>query len=96
MDLFIQTSTTVISVLSALVGVVSYVLSKRQLYTQTVTIQRIDWINTVRTLLSNFIELYVDGQDAKKVLAVKTHIELFLNTKNPDHKEFWLFAVLSG
>ena len=88
MDIFVQISTTIISVVAAIVGVVSYFILKKQLYTQTVTVQRIDWINTVRTLLSNFIEVYVSGQDLKKALSIKAHIELFLNLKNPDHVDF--------
>ena len=88
MDIIIQVFTTIIAVVAALVGVISYFLSKKQLYTQTVTVQRIEWINTVRTLLSDFIEAYVDGQDLKKALSIKAHIDLFLNMKNPDHEKF--------
>ena len=86
MDSIIQFSSVVVAASAAIVGFFSYHHSKRKLLTQIITSQRIDWITTVRSLLSDFIDAYTDGKNLKKAHSIRSRIDLHLNLENPDHK----------
>jgi hypothetical protein len=64
-------------------------LSKQQLSIQASTSNRIKWIESVRQLLSEFADTYIDYMESTKtksdLLKIKLHIDIYLNTNmNPD------------
>lgn len=76
-----------ISISAVVISLFGFMLSRRQLYNNTVTINRMKWISDVRQLVSEFIECYLNkNHDKSELIAIKYKIELYFNFDNEDQK----------
>ena len=77
----------VISALSTVVAMISVAVviwkTKRNLQVSTVSVQRLQWAESVRIAVSSFINAFYDGDDLRKHSAL---VFLYLNPNNNKHK----------
>jgi len=83
-----------VSCVAVIVSLSSLRVSRKNIYTNAISQNRMDWIVRVRDLMFRFIEAYIaDSTDRKALLRIKTQIDLFLNpADNKYHRQ--LAAVL--
>lgn len=73
-------SAFVVSILSV---IISLVINKNEIKTETITKNRIEWINRVRDLISDFLDIYMDEsiektEKNKRLSLIKNKISLYL------------------
>ena len=78
---------TYISISAVVISLFGFMLSRRQLYNNTVTINRMKWISDVRQLVSEFIECYLKNNcDKSELSIIKYKIDLYFDFNNDDQK----------
>ena len=82
--------TILLSVAAAVVSLLSLFLSKRQLVANAITANRIEWIRSVRGLLSRFLDAYMeDGEESGRLKrSLSVHIQLYLRHDAPAYRAF--------
>ncbi len=77
----------VISAMSTVVAMISVAVviwnTKRNLQVNAISVQRLQWAESVRSAVSSFINAFYDGEDLSKYSA---HVFLYLNPNNDKHK----------
>lgn len=70
----------VLSIIATIVSILSLSLSKRQLVNTTITNNRIEWINSVRKLVHEFIAIYIDDNtdNVLKKKSLSANIKLYV------------------
>ena len=103
MEYTVANATLTVSVIVAIMAVITSIIAtyinirnqrllERKLRAETITASRLDWVKTVRELVSVFIEIYssADKSPEKKkaeLKLIKSRIELFLfPPNNEDHR----------
>lgn len=74
----------VVSVISVITNVI---LTKRQIESEYISKNRMDWIKDVRGLLSIFLELYIDGAQKKELEKIKNKILLYFRDNVKSYNE---------
>lgn len=64
----------VVSVLSLITNIF---LTKKQIESEYISKNRMDWIKNVRCLLGNFLELYIDGAQKNELEKIRNKILLY-------------------
>lgn len=60
--------------------------NKKDEILQTITSNRINWINKVRELVTSFIQAYIDGEPKTKLMRIESAIELYLRSDDEDYQ----------
>ncbi len=81
MDNFNVIISLFVSLIAVVVSFFNLRISKKQIFTSAISQNRMDWIIKVRELMHSFITEYLsDNTDKNKLLSIKLHIDLYLNT----------------
>jgi hypothetical protein len=81
--------TNVLAIIATVVSFYNLTLNRKKTYNETVTTERIKWLNDVRELTKNFIEAYLsDGKNKHELVMIKSCLFLLLHPVNKDHKLF--------
>lgn len=75
---FIDISTVILSIVASVVSIRSLWISKTQTISTVITDNRIDWINSVRTLVQQFMEEYLKGNESQKYIKQKLSANILL------------------
>ncbi len=89
MDNFNVIISLFVSFIAVVVSFFNLRISKKQIFTSAISQNRMDWIIKVRELMHSFITEYLsDNNDKNKLISIKLHIDLYLNTiENNRHYE---------
>lgn len=87
---FVDISTLVLSIIASIVSVKSLWVTKTQAINTVITSNRIEWINSVRTLTQQFMEEYLKGDTAIQYTKQKlaTNTLLYLRHDASVYKDF--------
>ncbi len=78
--------TSIMAFFALLVAFLGYFSAKKQMFAETISRNRIQWISTVRKLLTEFINLYISSASAQKLRKKYYQISFYLNTVHEDHE----------
>ncbi len=75
----------IVASLAFVLSILNFFHSRRSLFVDTISKQRVDWITNIRVTVREFIYAYIDGDDANDLLKKKYAVELWLNSKSTEH-----------
>lgn len=74
----ISNITSVLAILLSMISLItSVIFSKKQIESEYITKNRMDWIKEVRALLGVFLELYTDGAPKNELEKIRAKIMLY-------------------
>lgn len=76
----------IISFSAIILAILSFGLNRRALLISAITKQRIEWIESVRKAITEFISVYLNSTDEILILEKKVQVELFLSPEVPNSK----------
>lgn len=87
---FVDISTLGLSIIASIISIKSLWITKTQAINTFITSNRIEWINSVRTLVQQFMEEYLKKDDSNQYMKQKlaTNILLYLRHDVSVYKDF--------
>ena len=77
---------TIISLATFLVNIKSH---KQDVITQSITVNRIEWISDVRNLFSEFLYAYIDKKSKDDLVKLMGKIRLFFHNESAYYQDFF-------
>ena len=69
-------TTSVLALIAVVISSISLFVAKRQVIASVITKTRIDWLDTIRVQLADFLEEYINQSDKIRLHIIKAKIEI--------------------
>lgn len=78
----------VISLVALIVSFMNYMNDRNKVISGVVSTDRMKWISDVRSLMFDFLELYIKGAENDKLKIIKSKIDLYIIYEKDSYKNF--------